>query len=98
MLAICRGGATGYGWGRESGRALSPIGVARLAAKRCGTPCGRASLWVVRLSSSGRCDFRLVREVLCLVRERLEVERVGCCERGGQELECLVAVSRVVAS
>jgi hypothetical protein len=39
MLAICRGGATGYGCGHESGRALSPSGVARLATKRSGTPC-----------------------------------------------------------
>jgi hypothetical protein len=50
------------------------------------------------LSSSGRCGFRLVLEALCLVRERLEPELVGCCERGGQELECLVAVAGVVAS
>jgi hypothetical protein len=97
MLAICRGGATGYGCRRESGRALSPSGVARLAAKRCGTPCERASTGL-RSASRGSGGLRLVREALCLVRERLEAELVGCCERGGQELERFVAVGGVVAS
>jgi hypothetical protein len=96
MLAICRGGATDYG-GCESGRALSPGGVARLVAKRYGMPCERAST-CLRRALRGTGGLRLVLEVLCPVVERLEAELVGCRERGGQELERFVAVASVVAS